>query len=382
MGGELPRLVVFADDWGRHPSSAQHLVRELLPRWRVDWINTVGTRRPSLSVADAKKVAAKLASWVKPAESGAPESVALPANLTVHSPLHWPGFGAGWERSLNARLFDRALRPLIERAEAVVTTAPIVADLAARMPEANWIYYCVDDLSEWPGLDAEALRALEADFVPRAKKIIAVSEHLRARLKSMGRESELLTHGFDPSHWTSVAQRGPRARRDVATTMFWGVIDRRLETQAVLDLAESTHLVLVGPQQAPDPAIAAHPKIDFRGPVPYAALPLLAMEADVLVMPYADLPVTRAMQPLKLKEYLATGKPVVVRSLPSTREWADCCDVCDTPEAFVEAVKNRIETGVPAEQLRNRERLIHESWAGKAKLFERWLDGAADQTGS
>ena len=24
-------LLVFADDWGRHPSSCQHLVRELLP---------------------------------------------------------------------------------------------------------------------------------------------------------------------------------------------------------------------------------------------------------------------------------------------------------------------------------------------------------------
>jgi hypothetical protein len=36
-------------------------------------------------------------------------------------------------------------------------------------------------------------------------------------------------------------------------------------------------------------------------------------------MPYADLAATRAMQPLKLKEYLATGRPVVVRDLPATR---------------------------------------------------------------
>ena len=37
--------------------------------------------------------------------------------------------------------------------------------------------------------------------------------------------------------------------------------------------------------------------------------PALAREAAVLIMPYADLPVTRAMQPLKLKEYLATDRP-------------------------------------------------------------------------
>ena len=34
-------------------------------------------------------------------------------------------------------------------------------------------------------------------------------------------------------------------------------------------------------------------------------------------MPYADLPVTRAMQPLKLKEYLVTDRPVVVADLPA-----------------------------------------------------------------
>src|SRR5258707_203637 len=35
MSADLPRLVVFSDDWGRHPSSSQHLVRELLPPLRT-----------------------------------------------------------------------------------------------------------------------------------------------------------------------------------------------------------------------------------------------------------------------------------------------------------------------------------------------------------
>ncbi len=48
-------------------------------------------------------------------------------------------------------------------------------------------------------------------------------------------------------------------------------------------------------------------------------LPALAQQASVLIMPYADLPVTRVMQPLKLKEYLATGRPVV--AAPLRRCW-------------------------------------------------------------
>ena len=95
----------------------------------------------------------------------------------------------------------------------------------------------------------------------------------------------------------------------------------------------------------------------------------------MLVAPYADLPVTRAMQPLKLKEYLATEKPVVVRKLPATESWADCCDVVETPEAFANAVLERLQTGLPEEQRRARERLKGESWAAKAAQFEEWVDG-------
>ena len=104
-------------------------------------------------------------------------------------------------------------------------------------------------------------------------------------------------------------------------------------------------------------------------------LPALAARAAVLIAPYADLPVTRAMQPLKLKEYLATGKPVVMRKLPATDPWADCADVVDTPEAFASAVLARLKGGLPEEQRRARARLETETWAAKAAQFETWLDG-------
>ena len=43
-----------------------------------------------------------------------------------------------------------------------VTTLPIVADLIGRACRSrSWVYYCVDDFAEWPGLDGPALRRLE-----------------------------------------------------------------------------------------------------------------------------------------------------------------------------------------------------------------------------
>ena len=173
---------------------------------------------------------------------------------------------------------------------------------------------------------------------------------------------------------------GPLARPII---LFWGLIDQRLDVEWCASLAGGPDatgtLVMVGAQQSPDPRLAEvrGRGLKMPGPVDYARLPALAAAADVLVMPYADLPVTRAMQPLKLKEYLATGKPVVVRDLPATREWSDAADVVKTAEEFVATVRTRAKEGVPPQQLEARARLADESWAKKAERFEAILLGKA-----
>src|SRR5206468_2064240 len=137
-------------------------------------------------------------------------------------------------------------------------------------------------------------------------------------------------------------------------------------------LPEGT-ILLVGPTADPEPGLLATPGVVHLPPLPFDDLPRLAREAAVLVMPYADLPVTRAMQPLKLKEYLATGRPVVASDLPANCPWADCMDVVSTPGQFVEAVRLRLRTGLPPEQRAARGRLASEGWDEKARLFKRWV---------
>lgn len=284
---------------------------------------------------------------------------------------------------MNRKLLLRSLRPIFESLPEkpnVVTTLPLVADLVGELPAHRWTYYCVDDFSVWPGYDGETMLRMERDLVPKVDEIVAVSDTLVKHIGTFGRSAKLLTHGVDLGHWTRTSGEPPAefAKLTEPRVVFWGVVDRRMDTD-FLTCLDSTlvagSIVLIGPKEDPDPEILKLANVHMLPPMPFDNLPAVARGSSVLVMPYADLPVTRAMQPLKLKEYLATGKPVVVRGLPSTREWADCCDVCDTAVDFACAVESRIETGVPGEQSRNRERLIEESWTGKATRFEGWIDG-------
>jgi glycosyltransferase involved in cell wall biosynthesis len=241
------------------------------------------------------------------------------------------------------------------------------------------VYYCVDDFGAWPGYDGETMRRMEHELVPKVDGVVAVSETLQRHVAALGKPSHLLTHGVDWNHWRVPTAAGvpefSGLPRPVA--LFWGVIDRRMDPAFLTHLSEhlaAGTVVLIGPQEDPDPVIRRLPRVVVRPAVPFTRLPGLAAAADVLVMPYADLPATRAMQPLKLKEYLATGKPAVVRGLPATRGWADAADVCDTPASFTAAVNARSAGGLPESQRRARGRLADESWDEKARLFEKWVN--------
>jgi len=472
-------LLVFSDDWGRHPSSCQHLVRNLLDRYPVLWVNTIGTRAPRLDVQTLKRVGEKLRQWGstklskrrRSVSGGTTQASAMnqpsPAptherhpNLSVVNPKMWPWFGSDRDRRINSWLLSKQLSPLIQQLPQPVvalTTLPITADLPGVLPVDRWVYYCVDDFSQWPGLDGNTLRRMDREMIQRASSLIAVSENLQTMIANDGRSSALLTHGVDVEFWNSQRSAGPRiesgsrwgdmaritagprastasglsetkvrssfsvirhsdgdtlsrdsVNRDSSSCstknvlenagefssretmdsqsllanlsgpliVFWGVIDRRMDTASLVqlsrDLIEGT-IVLIGPQQDPDPAVLALKNVRTVPAQPLSALPGIAEQADVLIMPYADLPVTRAMQPLKLKEYLATGKAVVVNRLPSTDPWSDCLDVAESPAEFSQLVRNRIYSGISVAQSLARCRLQQESWKSKAERLEHIL---------
>jgi glycosyltransferase involved in cell wall biosynthesis len=295
----------------------------------------------------------------------------------------WPYFSRDHDRWLNRQLLTRQLSRRLRpgRNTIALTTLPITADLVGKLPVAKWVYYCVDDFSQWPGLDGKTLERMERELVGRVDTIVAASAVLQERMATLGRgDAHLLTHGVDLAHWqVDIANSSPdilwpEVPRPLI--VFWGLIDRRLDAEwlAALSAAlpEGT-ILLVGPTQNPDPNLEELPHVALRPALPFADLPKLAQAASALIMPYAELPVTRAMQPLKLLEYLATGKPVIVRDLPAVAQWRMALDACGTSDEFVAKVMERKEAPLVESQYTARECLEAESWQTKAAQLEAWL---------
>lgn len=391
---EPTQLIVFADDWGRHPSSSQHLIRELLPHYPTLWVNTVGTRKPRLS--DIGRVMGRIRPKHNSLERAAERVLGENRNrFRVIQPMMYPGFRKPWQRRFNTTRISKAIEQFIlpNHRVAVITTLPITADLIGRVNADRWVYYCVDDYSQWPGADQSVMQSMEHELVAGVDALAPVSDVLAERLREVPNKSQpkIITHGVDLNLWAGKKREEWNKELDPleplddmlwwyeppewtdgweerSVAVFWGLIDDRMDVAWLASMKQASqpeHVVLVGPSNAPPDGLER--LVQMPGNVEHNQLPAIAERASVLIMPYIDAPVTRAMQPLKLLEYLATMKPVVVRDLPSTRDWADCCDLASDAETFVRLVEQRSQTGIPLEQTEARKRrLANESWTTKA----------------
>ncbi len=382
MIGLLPRtsankLLVFSDDWGRHPSSCQHLIGKLLPARQVTWVNTIGMRPPRWDRVTIQRGFEKMTGWMQGrASSAAQRMQTFPEPLQLIDAKMWPWMTHRWDRWLNQRLLQRQLMTAAEDAIAV-TTIPLVADLIGRLPVRRWVYYCVDDFSVWPGLDHRAVGTLETRLIERVDGVVAASENLQARVREIRPDCSLLTHGVDLAHWQDAHPVDWQAEGiEAPVYLFWGVIDQRMDVaflQRLGQMMTKGTILLVGPAQNPDPRLDAVPRLRQWGAVPYCELPSLAAAADVLIMPYIDAAVTRAMQPLKMKEYLATGLPLVARRLPALWRWETNAALVDDAEDFAAQVlaagkpSHLLAGGLPLD-------LAQESWEAKAERFCEVLD--------
>jgi glycosyltransferase involved in cell wall biosynthesis len=137
-------------------------------------------------------------------------------------------------------------------------------------------------------------------------------------------------------------RRVPRPRAG-----YVGVVKRQLDFGLLLSVAERLSdwsFVLVGPrtpfgEQAPLVDRLEHlPNVHFLGGKPVEALPAYAQHCDVAIMPYEITDYTNFIYPLKLHEYLASGRPVVGTPIRTLQEFRSVVALARTPEEWVRAL--------------------------------------------
>ncbi|OII15813.1 hypothetical protein BIU97_14180 [Curtobacterium sp. MCBA15_009] len=131
----------------------------------------------------------------------------------------------------------------------------------------------------------------------------------------------------------------PGTVRYIGTVSEWFRFD---DVLALLDADPHLRFELVGPA---DVAVPAHPRLRAVGARPHGEVLSLMASSDVLVMPFETTPLVLGVDPVKVYEYIVSGRPVVCSDYPELEHFGDHIVRADGTDAFVRAV--RAATGTP-----------------------------------
>ncbi|MEL3918229.1 glycosyltransferase [Aeromonas enteropelogenes] len=317
-----PQLVVLGEDWGQHPSSTQHLIKRLLPDYRVLWVNSIGLRRPRLNVRDLGRLGRKLGAVLRRPAKGKSQAPAIQSGPVpqVMPPLALPLPGSRLAGRINGHWLAAQIRRQLPELDQPLLwiSLPSAVDLVGKLDERAVIYYCGDDFSALAGVDHEAIARCEARLVEKADLILAASPALASRFPP--HKTRLLSHGVDIGLFMPPQPRPADLPSGRPIAGFYGSLSDWIDVPLLAETARALphwDLVLIGPRQTDLSPLAGLPNVHLLGPRPHHTLAAYAQHWQVSLLPFVDNAQIRACNPLKLREYLATGRPVVSTDFPA-----------------------------------------------------------------
>lgn len=341
-------MLCFSHDWTGDPLSKTHLMRELARDNRILWVNSIGYRTPSLgNKNDLRRVVRKLKAAAAPVREVEP-------NIFVLNPLVVPAWGVPAVRAFNARVLRwqvrRALRKLGFRRPINWVFNPAAGGVAGTLGEDSIIYYCVDEYTAFRGVNREQLAAVEQDLIAKADIVVVSAEKLLHTKRPPRGEAVLVRHGVDYRHFRTALDADTVVPDEIARLPrpiigYFGLIaEDWVDVPLLVHLARSFphgSLVMLGKATMDVAALAAEPNIHLFGRKPYADLPAYCKGFDVAVIPFPVTEVTLNANPLKAREYLAAGLPVVSTPIPEV-EILDTCGIGHGPAQFVSEVEKAL----------------------------------------
>lgn len=315
-------------------------------------------------------------------------------NLWVGTlPLVLPGFQM-WPavNALNNSALRRVLRQWLSRLgfsrPILWTYNPYSENLVGTLGERFAIYECVDELAASRGLvRREVVHAQEQRLLSKVRAAIVTHDNLYESKRHAVREIHCIPNGAEIEHLRRVVDDPAlTVPEDIAglprpVIGFLGSVMYWLDFDLLRFLAVSRpewSFALVGPVgRLADLHKIDLPNVHLLGRKPYEEVPAYVKGFDVCLNPYLMDETAHNCSPLKLYEYLASGRPVVSTDMHEARKFSDVVGIGTTHDEILARIEEalRPDASGPDAVARRLAVAAPHSWDARFASTEQVLQG-------
>ena len=334
-------VAMVPDIWGGPWMPRHHILTRLAREYPVVWVEPPSGWQGKWASADA---------W----SQGALRGKRL-AFRVLPWPPQWlhrerPAFlREGLER-LHLRRAVRWLRRQGAREIVLYLWRPEFAHALDQVPHAISCYH-VDDEYTFTAAE-QPVPAGEARVLARVDQVIVHSPALYEKKGQINRHTLLVPNGVDyAAYATPTPTPHDLARIRHPRIGYVGVIKDQLDLELLVQLATRRpewQLVLVGPVKAMGEharhitALERLHNVVFLGPKPVSQLPSYMQHLNVCMLCYRMTGYTKFIYPMKLHEYLATGRPVVGTPIRTLVDFGHVVRLATTVAEWEEAIEDAL----------------------------------------
>jgi len=371
MTGE--NIICFAKEWTEDPTSNNHVMRLLAEKNKVLWLNSIATRTPNLgSKDDVAKIKRKLQTLGQGAREVAP-------GLNVFTPLVLPFPHSAAATMANRQILKGTLAALRlslgMKGFQAWSFIPTAAEYIGRLGEDLSVYYCTDEWSQFSYVDKDRIMALERELIRKVDVVFTTSRGLLEKKRQYNPEAYLASHGVDREHFAAAMKdETPLAPELVGKKRpvigFFGLVQDWIDVELFGYLAEKRPdwtICIIGKSLVDISFLKKYPNVVLVDRRPYSELPKYCKGFDVGLCPFRLNELTVHVNPIKLREYLSAGLPVVSTDIPECRLSPELTRIGRTHEEFLAEVEAALREDSPEARRRRSEKMKEETWEKKVE---------------
>ena len=252
-------------------------------------------------------------------------------------------------------LLRSTMRKLGFKTPIIWLSKPDMTHFIGSFGEKLIVYHVVDEYSAYGNPTKESkgnVRISEYEMLRRADLVIVVSHRLYETKSVHNEHTHIVPNGVDYESYSRALFSDDSPPSDIGNLPrpiigYSGLISRRLDLDLIQHIA-CTHpewsLVLIGAiderwceQQLA--RLRQMNNVHFLGLKDIDAVPYYVKAFDVCFIPYVIDEETENLSPLKLYDFMATGKPIVTTAFPSAQEFKDIVYIADSKESFTQSIE-------------------------------------------